>query len=108
MNSSFRITEVQQISKNRYLCTIAAEDHFEQDGVYYTKPRLHEVIKMKHNGFPVGMFLVVKKIKECFPHVVVLKRRLGCVAPKCRDVQYIPVYALSETIKTVKSHIPHV
>lgn len=104
MNSSFRITEVQQISKNRYLCTIAAEDHFEQDGVYYTRPRRLEIITMVKDGIPSGNFRVVNKLVDTFPHVIVLKKLMGAPAPKCRDVQYIPIHMV--TASSITCHRP--
>lgn len=90
MNGSFRITEVQQISKNRYLCTIAGEDHHEVDGRFYTRPRLYEVIGMFKDGVAIGGFFILRKYNQSFPHTIVVRKATGGLAPKCKGVEYMP------------------
>lgn len=88
---SFRITEVLQVSKNRYLCTIAGEDHHEVDGRFYTKPRLFDIIGMLKDGILIGYFFVLKKYNQSLPHEIVVRKATGCPAPKYKGVEYIPI-----------------
>lgn len=106
ISSSFRITDVLQVSKNRYLCTIAGEDHHEVDGRFYTRPRQYEIVSMFKDGAPIGSFFVLKKYNQSFPHEIVVRKATGGTAPKCRGVEYRPfkMVVTESTLINKKTH----
>lgn len=106
MNGSFRITEVLQVSKNRYLCTIAGEDHHEVDGRFYTTPRLFDIIAMLKDDAPIGSFFVLKKYNQSLPHEILVRKANGGPAPKCRGVEYRPfkMIVTESTLINKKNH----
>lgn len=95
--STFKFSDIRQISKNRYIRTISEGNHHIVQGLdpnykkAFSRPRKNEIL---FSSF--GTFLILEKYTDTVPHRLLIKKMTENSKPKISGVEYLPLVPHSE------------